>query len=199
MKYIRKKWIITGIIMMMGTGLTGCTKNGENAEADSGFAVEAEDLPGADALENGEVPAGDGADGEPSEGKSANEENPGTEDTDNKEGHIPDEEGDLLGDIYEVGEGQFTVTEIYTETFDDGSGIMIMGAPGVETESAKITVVYDENTVFEKQKIWDGGANHEEKEGSAADLQKGFTAEMWGSYEGDVFHATAIKVVEVIL
>ena len=40
MKYIRKKWIITGIIMMMGTGLTGCTKNGENAEADSGFAVE---------------------------------------------------------------------------------------------------------------------------------------------------------------
>ncbi len=199
MKYIRKKWIITGIIMMMGTGLTGCTKNGENAEADSGFAVEAEDLPGADALENGEVPAGDGADGEPSEGKSADEENPGTEDTDNKAGHIPDGEGDLLGDIYEVGEGQFTVTEIYTETLDDGSGIMVMGAPGTETESVKITVVYDDNTVFEKQKIWDGGANHEEKEGSAADLQKGFTTKMWGSYEGDVFHATAIRIVEVIL
>ena len=31
------------------------------------------------------------------------------------------------------------------------------------------------------------------------DLQKGFTAEMWGSYEGNVFHATAIKIVEVIL
>ncbi len=199
MKYIRKKLIITGIIMMMGTGLTGCTKNGENAEADSGFAVEAEDLPGADALENGEVPAGDGADGEPSEGKPADEENPGTEDTDNKAGHIPDEEGDLLGDIYEVGEGQFMVTEIYTETDDDGGGIMVMEAPGAETESVKITVVYDDNTVFEKQKIWDGGANHEEKEGSAADLQKGFTTEMWGSYEGDVFHATAIKIVEVIL
>ncbi len=199
MKYIRKKLIITGIMMMMGTGLTGCAKNGENAETDSGFAVEAEDLPGADALENGEVPAGDGADGEPSEGKPADEENPGTEDTDNKAGHIPDEEGDLLGDIYEVGEGQFTVTEIYTETTDDGSGIMIMEAPGAETESAKITVVYDDNTVFEKQKIWDGGANHEEKEGSAADLQKGFTTKMWGSYEGDVFHATAIRIVEVIL
>ncbi|MCI9295980.1 MAG: hypothetical protein HFI10_00950 [Lachnospiraceae bacterium] len=199
MKYIRKKWIITGIIMMMGAGLTGCTKNGENAEADSGFAVEAEDLPGADALENGEAPAGDGADGEPLEGKPADEENPGTEDTDNKAGHIPDGEGDLLGDIYEVGEGQFTVTEIYTETLDDGSGIMVMGAPGTETESVKITVVYDDNTVFEKQKIWDGGANHEEKEGSAADLQKGFTTKMWGSYEGDVFHATAIRIVEVIL
>ena len=199
MKYIRKKWIITGIIMMMGTGLTGCTKNGENAEADSGFAVEAEDLPGADALENGEAPAGDGADGETLEGKPADEENPGTEDTDNKAGHIPDGEGDLLGDIYEVGEGQFTVTEIYTETLDDGSGIMVMGAPGTETESVKITVVYDDNTVFEKQKIWDGGANHEEKEGSAADLQKGFTTKMWGSYEGDVFHATAIRIVEVIL
>ena len=34
---------------------------------------------------------------------------------------------------------------------------------------------------------------------SHADLQKGFTATMWGSYEGNVFHATAIKIVEVIL
>ena len=60
-------------------------------------------------------------------------------------------------------------------------------------------MVYDDNTIFEKQKIWDGGASHEETEGSAADLQKGFTAEMWGSYEGDVFHATAIRIAEVIL
>lgn len=72
-------------------------------------------------------------------------------------------------------------------------------AISAEEGSPKITVVYDENTVFEKQKIWNGGANHEEKPATAANLQKGFTADMWGSYEGDVFHATVIRIVEVIL
>ena len=46
MKYIRKKLIITGVIMVMGLGLTGCTKTDENAETSGGSAVEAEDLPG---------------------------------------------------------------------------------------------------------------------------------------------------------
>ena len=38
------------------------------------------------------------------------------------------------------------------------------------------------------------------KEGSAADLQEGFTVEARGSYGGDnVFFATDVKIVEVIL
>ncbi len=212
MKYIRKRLIITGVIMTMGLGLAGCTKTDENTDEVSGPAVEAEDLPGA------ETPEGNGADGETSDGNSLNGENPEAEGADNEGGqhadssdngqkdaefsslrYIPDEEGDLLGDICEIGDGQFMVTEIHTESNDDGSGTMVSVAEGSEGASPKITVSYDEDTVFEKQKIWDGGANHEEREGSASDLQKGFTAEMWGSYEGDVFHATAIKVVEVIL
>ena len=32
MKYIRKKLIITGVIMVMGLGLTGCTKTDENVD-----------------------------------------------------------------------------------------------------------------------------------------------------------------------
>lgn len=43
------------------------------------------------------------------------------------------------------------------------------------------------------------GADYEENEGSAADLKKGLTAEMNGGYEGDVFHAAEILIVEVIL
>ena len=46
MKYIRKKLIITGVIMVMGLGLTGCTKTDENAETPGGSAVEAEIIPG---------------------------------------------------------------------------------------------------------------------------------------------------------
>ena len=202
MRNIRKGLIITGAIVMMGLGLTGCAKTGGSTDEVSGPAVEAEDLPGA------ETPDGNGADEETPEGEGAdNEGGQHADSSDNGQKdaelsslrYIPDEEGDLLGDIYEIGDGQFTVTEIYTESNDDGSVTMVSVAEGSEGASPKITVSYDENTVFEKQKIWDGGAGHGEREGSPSDLQKGFTAEMWGSYEGDVFHATAIKVVEVIL
>lgn len=212
-KSIRKRFAITGVIMVMGLGLTGCTKTNESAGDAEAPTVEAEDLPAVkdsgDGKALGKNAEGDEAYGENAEdgkpsgeegGQNADSSDNGQKDADISSLHdIPDTEVDLYGDIYEVGEKQFTVTEIYTDTLEDGSGIMVMGAPGTEAESPKITVAYDDNTVFEKQKIWDGGASHEEKEGSAADLQKGFTVEMWGSYEGDVFHATAIKIVEVIL
>lgn len=208
MKYIRKRLIITGVIMVMGLGLIGCTKTDESAGDAEASMVEAEDLPAAENPEGEETPTRNAGDDKAAGENSEDSESPEAESTEEEGGqdadisslhYIPDTEGDLYGDIYEVGEKQFTVTEIYTDTLEGGGDIMVMGAPGTEAESPKITVMYDENTAFEKQKIWDGGASHEETEGSAADLQKGFTAEMWGSYEGDVFHATAIRIVDVIL
>jgi len=211
-----KKLLITGVIIIMSVGLTGCTKAAENMEDGGGSAVEAEDLPTAERPEEGENETAKEPEGGESEAPEEpdGKEAPGAQDGwaepdaigDKQKGadasslhYIPDTDGDLYGDIYEVGDMQFTVTEIYMETMESGGEIMASAASETEGEAPKITVVYDENTTFEKQKIWDGGAGHEEKEGSASDLQKGFTAEMWGSYEGDVFHATAIKIVEVIL
>ncbi len=169
MRNIRKRLLITGVIIVVGLSAAGCGKTTEEA-------------PDA---ENPGQEAGAGDEGQSGEDISSLR-------------YIPEGEGDLLGDICEVGDMQFTVTEIYTENLDDGM-VMASIAPEAEEDASKITVVYDENTVFEKQKIWNGGANHEEKPATAANLQEGFTAEMWGSYEGDVFHATAIKIVEVIL
>ena len=209
MKYIRKKLIITGVIMVMGLGLTGCTKTDENAETTGGSAVEAEDLPGTKEQGDEEAQTNNSGNVEEPEAEDADKGGQDADSSDNSQKdadisslyYIPDTKADLCGDICEVGDKQFTVTEIFTDTLEEGGEIMVSSAPGAEgeEEAAKITVIYDENTVFEKQKIWDAGAGHEEKEGSAADLQKGFTAEMWGSYEGNVFHATAIKIVEVIL
>lgn len=202
MRNMRKILIITGVIMVVGLGLAGCTKTEQETEEADASVVEAEDLPQAETPEgnpvNGEDPAAE--DTNEKGGQNADSADNSQKDADfSSLRNIPDTDADLCGDIYEIGDKQFTVTEIFTDTVEGGGEVMVMGAPGTEAESPKITVVYDENTVFEKQKIWDGGASHEEREGSAADLQKGFTAEMWGSYEGDVFHATAIKVIEVII
>lgn len=182
MKNIKKILLITGVVMVMGLGLTGCTGTKEKAE-DTGAAAPKTETPA------------DGENTDSEGGQNADAAGTDQEDAPSSPRHIPDTEGDLHGEIYEIGDQQFTVTEIHTEELDDGTELAVM-----ETEDAeKITVVYDENTVFQKQKLWNGGADHEEEEGTAADLKKDLTAEMWGSYEGDVFHATAVRIVEVIL
>lgn len=197
----KKKWIIiTTAMITMLLGIAGCGKNTDEEGRADVSAVTAEDLPAQEGSDvNADAPGADKANA------------PGTDDAE-KDGtalpasageesklHYIEEEKDLYGDIWEVGEGQFTVTEIYMETGEDGGEIMV--APSGETagDMPKITVVYDDDTRFVKKKIWNGGADYEENEGSAADLKKGLTAEMNGGYEGDVFHATEILIVEVIL
>ena len=196
MRSITKKWMIAGAAAATALGmLTACvkvTEKQEDAAAESS-AVTAEELPTAEKLKNGEepkaddnrrtAPEADGADAAGSEGNTF---------------HYINEDKELYGDIWEVGEGKFTVTEIYLEETDDSGEVMVSVAEEAAGEEAKITVVYDEKTKFITQKIKDGGASHEEKEGTAADLKKGLTAEMNGSWEKDVFHATEILIVEVI-
>ena len=196
-RYIRRVLIITSVIIVMGLGLTGCMKVTEKTDDVEAASVEAEDLPSDGEEDGADTVSGKAENGETSEEKNLN-------DGDAPAFHyVPDEDGDLYGDIYEVGDMQFTVikVDVFTDKTDDGreAAIMVESAVGHEEEAEKIKIVYDENTAFEKQKIWDAGAGHEEREGTAADLQKGFSVEMWGSYEGDAFHATAIKIVEVIL
>lgn len=194
--YSKKKWVfITTVMITMLIGMTGCGKSTEDTDQAESAVVKAEDLPVAEALKNGEEPKADDAQGETPEGGDDAQAAPQKNDN---QFHYINEDKDLYGDIWEVGEGQFTVTEIYNEELDDGSQVMAAPADEAAGEAPKITVVYDEKTKFITQKIRDGGASHEEKEGTAADLKKGLTAEMNGSYEGDVFHATEILIVEVI-
>lgn len=205
--YSKKKWIfITTVMITMILGITGCGKSTEDADQAGASVVEAEDLPTSE----DEAESQEGMNHEESEAGGADAQAPGQESGEGepapaaesgKEFHYIEEDKDLYGDIWEIGDGQFTVIEIYTDKTEDGGDIMVLPADGTgaQEEAPKITVAYDENTKFIKKKIWDGGANYEEREGTAADLKKGLTAEMKGSYEGDVFHATEILIVEVIL
>ena len=106
----------------------------------------------------------------------------------------------LTGDIREVGDKTFTMAKVLVDETEDGG--MVAAAPAGDEfteETDMITVSYNENTVFEKQTIWDGGARYEEDEGSSQDLEKGRTAEVSGYYEGQIFHAERIRVIEVVL
>lgn len=177
------------VIGMMSLGVYGCGAEGGSEEAVSAEAENPEE-----SEEKNESPktkpqeTEDGAEEESEEERS---------EKDSQETSDMQEES-LLGDIREIGDGQFRVVEAITGETEDGGKTMIVAAAGAEVTDLK-TVVYDENTVFTFQTIWDGGARHEEREGSADDLAEELTVDMKGFYEKEVFHATKIQIVKVVL
>lgn len=110
---------------------------------------------------------------------------------------------DPIGEITDLGDGQFTIKKFYQETGEDGS--MIMGSPaegsegdgGMEFDS--LTVLCDETTHIYKRTIRDGGASYEDSESSFEKLEKGMEVSLKGNYEGDAYRATEVQIVEVIL
>lgn len=79
---------------------------------------------------------------------------------------------------------------------EDGGGVSEIGD---DPDGTKITVVYSMDTEFVKQTLRDGGANSEEREGSAADLKKDCIVKLTGSYyDENIFFATDVKIVEII-
>lgn len=167
------------VIGMMSAGVYGC-----GAEGGSEEPVQAE----AEAPEEGKEEDVESPEDEEGEDEKSPEAGP------EKDVH----EAELMGDIKEIGDGQFRIAEATTGETEDGEETLVVTAAGAEDVNLK-TVVYDEDTVFTFQTIRDGGASHEEREGSAEDLAKELMADMKGYYEEDVFHATEIQVIKVIL
>lgn len=193
MRSITKKWIIAGAAAatMLGV-LTACTKTVEKTD-DTEIA---EELPQAESADGREMPQPEDADGSGAQtAGSGSAQN--TEDS----GGAADagEETELDGRIEEVPEDSddsFIITKLVTEEID---GVSLISD---DPDGTKITVVYSMDTRFVKHTVRDGGENVEETEGSAADLKKDFTVEMKGSYsdeEQNVFFATDVKIVEVVL
>lgn len=182
MRSIIKKWIIITVAAVTAFGvLTACTKTTEKKDD----MEEAEDVPQSEDTD--------------SEGMQAAEDT-GTQDTGSEGGSENADAGEetelngLIAEVPEDSDDSFLIEKLVVE---QENGVDIIGT---DPDGTKITVVYSDETNFVKRTVRDGGDNTEEKEGSAADLQEGFTVEAKGSYGGDnVFFATDVKIVEVIL
>ena len=179
MRNITKKWIIITVAAVTAFGvLTACTKTTEKKddteEAEDVAQSEDTDSEGAQTAEDTDM-------------QEAGPES-GSENADSGEAT------ELNGLIAEVPDDSFIIEKLVVE---QENGVDIMGT---DPDGTKITIVYSDETNFVKRTVQDGGDSTEEKEGSAADLQEGFTVEARGSYGGDnVFFATDVKIVEVIL
>ena len=75
---------------------------------------------------------------------------------------------------------------------------MVGPGSGDDSEFSKVTVTYDDNTVFVIKNIYDGGARSETENGISSDLTTGQMVEIWGTSAADGLQATQICIVKVV-
>ncbi len=189
---LRKMTLVTGILCAMSVTLCACSGD-EPAVNQEERQTDVDDLNAAADDLSPELPAGDNTDG--ADGDAPKEQ----EDVQGASGAWEDSAPALEGDIKELQDGRLTVVESVISADDDGGAAIATPAPGADdSEFNKVTVTYDEKTLFAIKIIYNGGAEFEMEEATAQDLEKGRSVEVWGDRSTGELKATQICILKVV-
>ena len=216
-----KMILLTGVLCILSLAVCACGKKEEASDTQEPQVVQGEPIPeddteddasapepeaDAEGTDTGNEPESPEASPEPQSGESSSQ---GTDSTQKEQPEAQsqstsgtsaewvDSTPNLEGDIKELKDGQLTVVEAITEKSDNGGDIIVVPGSEDDSEFNKISVTYDENTLFAIQTIYDGGARSEMSEATAADLASGQFIRVWGSPSGSGLKATQICIVKV--
>ncbi len=217
-----KMILLTGVLCILSLAVCACGKTEEASDTPEPQVVQGEPIPeddteddasapepeaDAEGTDTGNEPESPEASPEPQSGESSSQ---GTDSTQKEQPEAQsqstsgtsaewvDSTPNLEGDIKELKDGQLTVVEAITEKSDNGGDIIVVPGSEDDSEFNKISVTYDENTLFAIQTIYDGGAGSEMSEATAADLASGQFIRVWGSSSGSGLKATQICIVKVV-
>ena len=204
---VKKVLILTGILCVIGITLCACQGTKEVSDENQNQ----EEIGGTDSKEK-YIPNEDQEQEDPSETNSEDDaddtlnQESNTENTDEtngsqsgaKGGEINTSAPNVEGTIKEIQEKQLTVVEYITEECENGGDIMVGPGSGDDSEFSKVTVTYDDNTVFVIKNIYDGGARFETENGASSDLTTGQMVEIWGTSAAGGLQATQICIVKVV-
>ena len=217
-----KMILLTGVLCILSLAVCACGKKEEASDTPEPQVVQGEPIPeddteddasapepeaDAEGTDTGNEPESPEASPEPQSGESssqgtdsAQKEQPEaqSQSTSGTSAEWVDSTPNLEGDIKELKDGQLTVVEAITEKSDNGGDIIVVPGSEDDSEFNKISVTYDENTLFAIQTIYDGGARSEMSEATAADLASGQFIRVWGSPSGSGLKATQICIVKVV-
>ena len=205
---VKKVLMLTGILCVIGITLCACQGTKEVSDENQNQ----EEIGGTDSKEK-YIPNEDQEQEDPSETNSEDDaddtlnQESNTENTDETNGSQSEAKGgeintaapNLEGTIKDIQEKQLTVVESITEESENGGDIMVGPGSGDDSEFNKVTVTYDDNTVFVIKNIYDGGARSETENGISSDLTTGQMVEIWGTSAADGLQATQICIVKVVL
>ena len=216
-----KMILLTGVLCILSLAVCACGKKEEASDTQEPQVVQGEPIPeddteddvstpepeaDAEGTDTGNEPESPEASPEPQSGESSSQ---GTDSTQKEQPEAQsqstsgtsaewvDSNPNLEGDIKELKDGQLTVVENITAKSDNGGDIIVGPGSGDDSEFNKITVTYDENTLFAIRTIYDGGARFEMSAATAADLASGQFIAVWGSSSGSGLKATQICIIEV--
>ena len=205
---VKKVLMLTGILCVMGITLCACQGTKEVSDENQNQ----EEIGGTDSKEK-DIPNEDQEQENPSETNSEDDaaddtlnQESNTENTDETNGSQSEAKGgeintaapNLEGTIKDIQEKQLTVVESITEESENGGDIMVGPGSSDDSEFNKVTVTYDDNTVFVIKNIYDGGARSETENGTSSDLTTGQMVEIWGTSVADGLQATQICIVKVV-
>ena len=205
---VKKVLILTGILCVMGITLCACqgtkevSDENQNQEEIGGTDSKEKDIPNEDQEQenpsetNSEDDAADNTLNQESNTENADKTNGSQSEA--KGGEINTAAPNLEGSIKDIQEKQLTVVESITEESENGGDIMVGPGSGDDSEFNKVTVTYDDNTVFVIKNIYDGGARSETENGTSSDLATGQMVEIWGTSAADGLQATQICIVKVV-
>ena len=217
-----KMLLLTGVLFILSLAVCACGKKEEASDTPEPQVVQGEPIPEDDTEDDASAPEpeadAEGTDtgNEPESPEASPEQQSGessSQGSDSTQKEQPEAQSqstsgisaewvdstpNLEGDIKELKDGQLTVVEAITEKSDNGGDIIVVPGSEDDSEFNKISVTYDENTLFAIQTIYDGGAGSEMSEATAADLASGQFIRVWGSPSGSGLKATQICIVKVI-
>lgn len=207
--------LLTGVLCILSLAVCACGKKEEASGTQEPQVVQGEPIPEDDTEDDVSAPEADaegtdtGNEPESPEPQSGESSSQGTDSTQKEQPEAQsqstsgtsaewvDSTPNLEGDIKELKDGQLTVVEAITEKSDNGGDIIVVPGSEDDSEFNKISVTYDENTLFAIQTIYDGGSRSEMSETTAADLASGQFIRVWGSSSGSGLKATQICIVKV--
>ena len=217
-----KMILLTGVLCILSLAVCACGKTEEASDTQEPQVVQGEPIPeddteddasapepeaDAEGTDTGNEPESPEASPEPQSGENSSQ---GTDSTQKEQPEAQsqstsgtsaewvDSTPNLEGDIKGLKDGQLTVVEAITEKSDNGGDIIVVPGSEDDSEFNKISVTYNENTLFAIQTIYDGGARSEMSEATAADLASGQFIRVWGSPSGSGLKATQICIVKVV-
>lgn len=205
---VKKVLMLTGILCIMGITLCACqgtkevSDENQNQEEIGRTDSKVKDILNED--QEQEDPSETNSEDDAADDSLNQESN--TENTDKTNGSQSEAKGgeintaapNLEGTIKEIQEKQLTVVESIIEESENGGDIMVGPGSGDDSEFSKVTVTYDDNTVFVIKNIYDGGARSETENGTSSDLTTGQMVEIWGTSAADGLQATQICIVKVV-
>ena len=187
---VTKRILLSGLLCVLGLMTCACRDTKEESGTGAQQEEAGDPALGDEPKEEDSEPVGSNGDEEAPEGSNGDEETPVS-------GQWTDDDYDLEGDVRDLKDGQFTLVEAITEELDDGGTLMISSSGEDDAEFNKVSVTYDEDTLFAIQTIYNGGDISEMSEATAADLKSDQMVMVWGSSSESGWKATQICIVKV--